>query len=376
MLVDNVSRRDLLKLGAAGALSLGLPRAAWAQAAGPIVKPLPPEWFTAFGSNAEMRWDAARDQGYLIEPGRFFVRNHTSTPAIDAGTWRLRVSGAGVRRPLELSYRQLERLACESETAFIECAGNGRSFFGTQQGTPASGTQWRLGAIGVARWRGVRLRDVLELAGIRRSAVDVLPTGLDPAYVSGGVDYGHVRRPLPVAKALDDALIALEMNGRELPPDHGFPARLVVPGWVGIANIKWLGSIEVGQPGHDAVQLDLLSGPHRPERQERVRARLERRAAGRYAPGVARPLVVRPCADPPRRRQHRRRRDLRRAKLRGPNLRNAWARWELPWTPAPGAHELLARATDRSGLVQPDTVEFNSAGYGFWAVVRHPVTAS
>jgi DMSO/TMAO reductase YedYZ molybdopterin-dependent catalytic subunit len=190
MLVDNVSRRDLLRLGAAGALSLALPKAALAQAAGPIVKPLPPEWFTTFGTNAEMRWDAAGDQGYLIDPARFFVRNHTSTPAIDAATWRLRVSGEGVRRPLELSYRHLERLACDAETAFVECAGNGRSFFGTQQGTPASGTQWKLGAIGVARWRGVRLRDVLELAGIRRSAVDVLPAGLDPVYVSGGVTTG------------------------------------------------------------------------------------------------------------------------------------------------------------------------------------------
>src|SRR4051812_2938037 len=99
MLVDNVSRRDLLKLGAAGALSLAAPRAAWAQAAGPIVKPLPPEWFTDFGTNAEMRWDAAGDQGYLIDRARFFVRNHTRTPAIDPATWRLRVGGTGVRRP-------------------------------------------------------------------------------------------------------------------------------------------------------------------------------------------------------------------------------------------------------------------------------------
>jgi DMSO/TMAO reductase YedYZ molybdopterin-dependent catalytic subunit len=239
-----VTRRDLLKLGAAGAVSLTLPRAAWAGAPA-IIKPLPPEWFIDYGTNAEMRWDAARDQGYLIEPARFFVRNHTSTPTVDPATWRLRISGDGVRRPLDLSYRALEKLACDGETAFVECAGNGRSFFGTQQGTPASGTQWKLGAIGVAHWRGVRLRHVLERAGLRREAVDVMPAGLDPTYVSGGVDYGHVRRPLPVAKALDDALIALEMNGKALLPDHGFPARLVVPGWVGVANIKWLGSIEV-----------------------------------------------------------------------------------------------------------------------------------
>jgi DMSO/TMAO reductase YedYZ molybdopterin-dependent catalytic subunit len=93
----------------------------------------------------------------------------------------------------------------------------------------------------VARWRGVRLRDVLERAGITRHAVDVMPEGLD-AEVAG---QGHVRRPLPVRKALDDVLIAYEMNGELLPPDHGAPARLVVPGWIGVASIKWLGRIEV-----------------------------------------------------------------------------------------------------------------------------------
>jgi DMSO/TMAO reductase YedYZ molybdopterin-dependent catalytic subunit len=375
-MIENVTRRDLLKLGAAGAVSLALPRAAWAGAPA-IVKPLPPEWFIDYGSNAEMRWDAARDQGYLIDPARFFVRNHTSTPTIDAATWRLRVHGDGVRRPLELTYRALEKLACDSETAFVECAGNGRSFFGTQQGTPGSGTQWKLGAVGVARWRGVRLRDVLERAGVRREAVDVMPAGLDPTYVSGGVDYGHVRRALPLAKALDDALIALEMNGGALPPDHGFPARLVVPGWVGVANIKWLGSIE--------VSTSTLSSPFSTTfypglTQQNVKSAFElawgvQLAAGRptvlhgrswsgYAP--IRHVDVSTDGGA----------TWRRAKLRGPNLRNAWARWELPWTPPAGEHELLARATDRSGLTQPDTVDFNSGGYGFWAVVRHPVTAA
>jgi DMSO/TMAO reductase YedYZ molybdopterin-dependent catalytic subunit len=375
VLIDNLSRRDLLKLGAAGALSLALPRAAWAGAPA-IVKPLPPEWFIDYGTNAEMRWDAARDQGYLIDAARFFVRNHTSTPTIDAASWRLRVSGDGVRRPLELSYKALEKLACASETAFVECAGNGRSFFGTQQGTPASGTQWKLGGIGVAHWRGVRLRDVLERAGIRRDAVDVMPAGLDPSYVSGGVDYGHVRRPLPVEKALDDALIALEMNGKALPPDHGFPARLVVPGWVGVANIKWLGSIDVSTSTLTSpFSTTFYSGLTR----QNVKSTFElawdaqlpagqrTTLTGRSWSGHAPIKHVDVSTDGGAR--------WRRAKLRGPNLPNAWVRWELPWTPHPGTHELLARASDRSGLTQPDTVEFNSAGYGFWAVVRHPVTA-
>jgi len=375
VLIDNISRRDLLKLGAAGALSLALPRAAWAGAPA-IVKPLPPEWFIDYGTNAEMRWDAARDQGYLIDTARFFVRNHTSTPTIDAASWRLRVSGDGVRRPLELSYKALEKLACASETAFVECAGNGRSFYGTQQGTPASGTQWKLGAIGVARWRGVRLRDVLERAGIRRDAVDVMPAGLDPNYVSAGVDYGHVRRPLPVAKALDDALIALEMNGKALPPDHGFPARLVVPGWVGVANIKWLGSID--------VSTSTLTSPFNTTfypglTRQNVKSAFELAWDAQLPAGERTTLTGRSWSGHAPIKHVEVSTDggahWRRAKLRGPNLRNAWVRWELPWTPRAGAHELLARASDRSGLTQPDTVEFNSAGYGFWAVVRHPVTA-
>src|SRR4051812_30942713 len=306
-MIENVTRRDLLKLGAAGAVSLALPRAAWAGAPA-IVKPLPPEWFIDYGTNAEMRWDAALDQGYLIEPARFFVRNHTSTPTIDAATWRLRISGDGVRRPLDLSYRALEKLACDSETAFIECAGNGRSFFGTQQGTPAAGTQWKLGGIGVARWRGVALRDVLERAGLRRGAVDVLPAGLDPTYVSGGVDYGHVRRPLPIAKALDDALIALEMNGRALPPDHGFPARLVVPGWVGVANIKWLGSIEVADTALSTpFNTTFYGGPTTQGGKNAPERPWDAQFTAGGGGGGARGPRCGPGAAPPRPRGHRRR---------------------------------------------------------------------
>jgi DMSO/TMAO reductase YedYZ molybdopterin-dependent catalytic subunit len=377
VLIDNVNRRELLKLGAAGALSLAVPRAAWAQSAGPIVKPLPPEWFVNFGTNAEMRWEAARDLGYLVPAGRFFVRNHTRTPAIDPSTWRLRVAGPAVHRPLELSYRQLERLDSRSIVSAIECAGNGRSFFGSQQGAPASGTQWKLGAIGVARWRGVPLREVLERAGVRRRAVDVLATGLDEPYVSGGVDHGHVRRPLPIAKALDDALIAFEMNGRAIPPDHGFPARLVVPGWVGIASIKWLGALDVFDSPvttpfntrfYPGLTVQPVKSAFELEWDAALQAGRRFTLHGRSWSGHAPIRHVQVSTDGGAR--------WRRATLRGPSLRDGWARWELPFTPSAGRHELLARATDRSGRTQPDTVPFNDGGYQFSAVVRHPVMAA
>lgn len=98
----------------------------------------------------------------------------------------------------------------------MECAGNGRSFFTSQQGQAVSGTAWTLGAIGMARWRGVRLADVLRRAGIGRHAVDVLPRALDAQVVTDGVNLGRVRRPLPAEKALDDVVLAHEMNGEPL----------------------------------------------------------------------------------------------------------------------------------------------------------------
>jgi DMSO/TMAO reductase YedYZ molybdopterin-dependent catalytic subunit len=184
---------------------------------------------------------------------RFFVRDHTSTPLIDANTWTLSLWGDGLRgsptqaKPLSMSYEQLRRLPSVEVPAFIECAGNGRSFFNTQQGTPAAGTQWRLGAIGVGDWRGVPLAEVLERAGISRSAVDIMPRGGGPRPRHGGVDYGPVRRPLPIAKAFENTILAYELNGQPLPPDNGYPVRLVVPGWVGVANIKWVGQIQVSR---------------------------------------------------------------------------------------------------------------------------------
>ena len=393
MVEKTLSRRELLALAAAGAPAVALgsrwtPRA-WGQAPTPIVKPLPSEWFVRQGTNAEMRWEAMRDQRLLVPNARFFVRNHTSTPRIDPATWRLRVFGSGLRRPLgiELGYDELARLETREITAAIECAGNGRRLFADQQGTPAPGTQWRLGGIGLARWRGVPLAEVLERAGLRRDAVDVMPEGLDATVTADGADQGHVRRPLPIGKALDDALLALEMNGEELPPDHGFPARLVVPGWIGIASIKWVGSIEVSRTRLTSpwnTKWYRMTGPSYPPdspplTEQPVKSAFELPWDAELAPsGRTLELHGRSWSGgAPIRRV-----DVstdggatwERAHVRGPNHEHGWARWTLPWrSPEPGRHELLARATDREGLVQPDTVPFNDNGYQFWAVARHPV---
>jgi DMSO/TMAO reductase YedYZ molybdopterin-dependent catalytic subunit len=251
------SRRELLKLGAlgvpllAGFARLAKPQAARADNGSPISKPLPPQNFVNFGSNAEMRWDSVAGLGYVIPNDRFFVRDHTGTPIVNASAWQLSLFGTGLKgsptltNPVTFTYDALRALPKKTISSFIECAGNGRAFFGTQQGTPASGTQWTLGAVGVAAWTGVPLSTVLDNAGLLPAAVDVMPSGLDGNVVVAGVDAGHVRRPIPVSKALNDVLLAYEMNGEPLPFDHGYPVRLVVPGWVGVANIKWVGQIEV-----------------------------------------------------------------------------------------------------------------------------------
>jgi DMSO/TMAO reductase YedYZ molybdopterin-dependent catalytic subunit len=234
------SRRELLALTAAAAFLPASP----ASAASPIVKPLPADLFRSLGTNAETRFSALKDQGYYVPVDRFFVRNHTVTPTISPDSWQLEVSGSGTKSAF-FGLSDIKRLPSVTAPIAIECAGNGRSYYTSQQGQTVSGTAWTLGAIGVGRWRGVKLSTLLRKAGITRNAVDVQPIGLDPDFVSGGVDLGPVRRPFPVRKAFDDVILAYELNGEPLPPDHGFPVRVVVPHWIGISSIKWVGRIEV-----------------------------------------------------------------------------------------------------------------------------------
>jgi DMSO/TMAO reductase YedYZ molybdopterin-dependent catalytic subunit len=354
----------------------------------PIHKPLPPEWFIDYGTNAEMRWDTV-DFGYLTPAERFFVRDHTATPLIDPHTYRLQLFGDALRRPLSLSLADLLRMPCRTIVTAIECAGNGRSFYGAQQGTPVAGTQWLLGGIGVAEWTGVPLSLLLERAGITRDAVDVMPIGLDPTVQVNGVDVGHVRRPFPVSKAFDDVLVAYAMNGRPLPPDHGGPVRIVVPGWVGVANIKWAGAIQVAAEKlystWNTTQYRMMGGDYPPDSPPLTNqvvksafqdlpwnATIPARPTmlrGRAWSGLGAIARVQVSTDSGATWQH--------ARLRGLNLRNAWVQWELPWCPSTlGPTNLLARATDTAGRTQPDASPFNTGGYLFGAVVRHPVTVT
>lgn len=364
---------------------------------GPIVRELPADQFRAHGLNAEMRWEVMRGQGHVVPNASFFVRNHTATPLIRAETWGLRVFGTGLRasvtagQAVRFSYQDLLDLPARTVVASIECAGNGRSFFASQQGQAVPGTPWRLGAIGVAAWRGVPLSDILDRAGISPEAVEVMPYGLDPAFVSDGVSYGRVRRPIPVAKALDDVILAYEMNGAPLPPDNGYPVRVIVPRWAGIASIKWVGAIEVSATPLSSywnTRAYRLFGPAYPARgtlvttqairsafelewNARLPAHRDHLLTGRswsLNGSIARTEISTDGGQ----RWHL---ALPRRDVAGNG--DAWQLWEFPWrTPGPGWYPLQARATDSAGLTQPATATFNTLGYQFDGIVRHPVTVT
>ncbi|MFD0308464.1 sulfite oxidase [Streptomyces sp. NPDC127119] len=410
---DGIERRDMLRLLAATGLATTTTAAtagfaapavaapgtaaattdrASAAAVPGIVKPLPDVWFTARGTNAETRFEALAGTGHHTPTDRFFVRNHTATPVLDANAWSVTVWGDGLAGggSAEFTLDDLKCLPATTRSAFVECAGNGRSFFTTQQGQTVSGTAWTLGAIGVARWRGVRLGEVLRRAGLSRGAVDVLPRGLDADYVTAdGTNLGRVRRPLPLSKALDDVLLAYEMNGEPLPPDHGGPVRVLVPSWIGIASIKWVGDIEVSaQPLYSPWNTDFYrlfgdaypAGGSAPLSRQTlksafelpwnasVEAAAEHRLTGRSWSGAGAVARVDVSTDGGS--------SWRRARLHDAPRRADWVRWSADWRPAtPGTYTLLARATDTTGRTQPQTTVHNTQGYLFDAVVRHPVRA-
>ncbi len=383
-----ISRRRMLQWLAAGGASV-LVGGAWprqvqaAEAASAqelVVKPTPPELFFDYGSNKEMRWQSMSGRGYVVPNELFFVRNHTRTPRIDLSTWHLKVEGSGVRHPLELSYDALRSMPSVSVIRTIECAGNGRSFFEKAYGKKAQGTQWKLGAVGVAEWTGVRLRDVLERAGLKRTAKDVMPEGLDDL---------KVRRPMSVAKAMAaDTILAYGMNGEPLPPDHGSPVRVLVPGWIGVANIKWVGHIEVSEealfsPWNTDTYILLGSDyPTSPPAKgpvlslQNLKSALEldmgaqiqagrHRLTGRSWSPYGKITRVEYSFDHGL--------SWQRARLQEPHILQAWAQWDFDWDARPGQYVIQVKAADESSHTQPERVPWNEQGYLYNAIVDHPV---
>ncbi|MBI4295537.1 MAG: sulfite oxidase [Chloroflexi bacterium] len=390
-----VSRRRFLGLlaasGAAGLLAACVPKVSPTPtpatptptpAARPISKPTPEQFFIPLGTNAEMRFEVMANQAYTTPEANFFVRSHTSTPSIDIKTWRLNIEGDGVANPLQLTYDDLLKMPARTVTRFVECAGNGRSFFATLMDRPAEGGQWRLGAYGVAEWTGVPLSDILNRAGIKSSAVDVMPTGLDST---------RVERPMPAAKAMEeDTIVAYLMNGGILPPDHGFPVRLITPGWVGINNIKWVGKITVSEKPlfvEKNTASYVFIGPDYPPKPPAKGPALTTQVL-KSACALPWPATLRPgpqkiagYAWSPFGKISRvevsldKGKTFQEASLVGPNIERAGSRWEFSLTAQPGALSLTPRATDDKGNSQYDVPQqkWNQLGYLFGATVPHPV---
>ena len=310
-------------------------------------------------ANAEASPDAL---ACLITPaGQRFLRCHFPVPALD-GNHSVRIEGAVVH-PRVLTVEQLRGLPSSTQTILTECAGNGRASLLPR----VDGEQWHSLALSVAQWTGVPLRSVLEL---KETAVEVLFTGADG---------GEYQRSLPRDVAMDPGtLLAYEMNGSPIPPEFGGPVRLVVPGWYGMASVKWVDRIEaveepfqgefqsrryVYAPGVPVTRIRIKS--MFTEVPEVVRAGSPVRIAGLAwgGEGVGRVDVE---ADG----------ELLPARLVGPVLPQAWRRFELDWTPrSSGRHVLVCRATDIQGQSQPDEAEWNELGYGNNAAQRIELVA-
>lgn len=321
---------------------------------------------------------------YITPIEHFYVRTHVYVPDVKLQDWRLKVEGE-VQTPLTLTIEDLRKMPSTELVGVLECAGNGRSFYNP----PVAGAQWANGAVGNGRWRGVRLADVLKRAGIRQNAVQVAFDGAD---VPLGT-MADFQRALPVAKTLDsNTLLAYEMNGETLPVKHGFPLRLVVPGWAGDYWTKWVTSVRVldkefdgwwmknayRHPGKPvapgaAIAQEAMSPLH----SLRVKSVIASPSDGEQAQ-VGKPVTIRGTAWSGDAGPVTRvdvsvdgGRSWSAARLGGEQSRFGWRLWDFAWTPsAERYHTVLARARDASGDVQPLTQEWNPGGYLWNAVAR------
>jgi DMSO/TMAO reductase YedYZ molybdopterin-dependent catalytic subunit len=316
-------------------------------------------------------------EGSVMPTAHFYVRNHFQIPKLDPSMWRLDVGGL-VERPLSLSLLDLHKMRPLTLTVTMECAGNGRSLLDP----PTDGEQWGLGAVSVAEWTGVPLVQVLDQAGVKAAAREVLFRGADGGTVASRSGVTRFERSLTVDVARDaDVLLAYAMNGEPLPVEHGYPLRLVVPGWYGVTSVKWLTKIEaIGLAFTGYFQIDRYFYEWKRNREvvtepvtlQRVRSLITEPAQyGEVDQGV---LAVRGVAwsgaGPIARVDVSvRGGNWEGARLVGDHHGYGWQRWELiTGTPGAGVATLRARATDIRGNTQPEHPEWNRLGYGSNAI--------
>jgi DMSO/TMAO reductase YedYZ molybdopterin-dependent catalytic subunit len=332
--------------------------------------------------NLEAPFD--RIDSYLTPTKLFYIRSHFPIPTLDRASYQLRIDGA-VRSPFAVSYEELRNMPSETRVATLECAGNSRVFLVPQ----VQGAQWELGAVSNAEWTGVPLRALLERAGLAEDACEIVLEGADR-----GTPKEEPMPPTPIsyawsiprAKALrPEVLIAYQMNGRELPRDHGFPVRAIVPGHYGMASVKWLTGIQAvrepfhgywqttdyaywammdGKPVRRALgEMQLKSQIARPHVYETLVPNRNYTISGAAWAGETDVTEIEVSTDGGR--------TWIPAEFVDPVRRHAWRRWKLDWlTPQePGQYTLLARARDAAGVMQPDKHDRNYGTY----VINHPL---
>ncbi len=315
--------------------------------------------------NAETPLESLRSP--LVPNDAFYVRCNFPIPRVDTEAWHLEVTGQVVRR-MRLSLHDLRALPSIARTITLECAGNGR----TLMSPIPPGTPWGLGAVGVARFAGVRLADVLGLAGVNPSAVDLVFTGADGGHVEPDGEIAY-QFNLPIGDVdVTDPILAWEMNGEPLPIEHGAPLRLVVPGHYGMRSVKWLTRVEAldhAFAGHFArkyryrgeagVPDDTPVGPMRvrslvtaPTDGEVLESGvISLRGIAWSGDGVITAVDVELDGE------------AGYAALTQPGDGGPTA-WRLDREVAAGPHEVTVRATDSSGRRQPSRATWNEGGYG------------
>jgi DMSO/TMAO reductase YedYZ molybdopterin-dependent catalytic subunit len=313
---------------------------------------------------------------YDVTPtGMHYTLVHYDIPLVQPSAWRLTLDGA-VRTPLTLTLDELQRRPVRTLRVTLECAGDGRALLSPR---PLS-QPWLTGAVGTAEWTGTPLRPLLEEAGPAGDVVDVVFTGLDRG-IEGGIEQDY-QRALPLSEALhEDALLAWGMNGRPLEPQHGAPLRLVIPGWYGMAHVKWLRAITALTAPYTGYQHTAYQyGPTRSEPGEPVTFMRVRSLM--VPPGIpdflTRTRVVDRGAVALTGRAWSSRAAITRvevsvdggqtwaeAELEPPAHAHAWQGWRFTWdATTPGVYELLCRATDARGAVQPVAQAWTARGMG------------
>ncbi len=315
----------------------------------------------------------ARQAGIITPTRLHYVRDHFAVPDPPD---RLVVEGAA-RTRLQLTLDDIRALRSRSLVVTLECAGNGRAYLDP----PTPGEQWRSGAVGTAEWTGVPLRAVLDMADPSPSAVEVLFVGADegtPKEVTRRIAF---ERSLPIADALEsDALLAYAMNGEPLPLENGAPLRLIVPGWYGMASVKWLARIRLlERPFQGFYQTDRYVIDKRPLREIAPRALITSPTEGARLPvrafivrgyvwsGRGEPERVQVSADGGGTWQD--------AALSEPISRYAWREWRCSVDPREtGALTLLARVVTKDGETQPLAPVPTALGYANTGAIPVRVT--